>query len=43
VEFLDYSLSGLVNAGSNFAANRFLVANLDDIAPLIAAGGTGVP
>jgi len=43
--FLDYSTTGLVGDAGNFSALPFLAAALDDVAPLIGAGGTlcGLP
>jgi hypothetical protein len=43
--FLDYSTTGLVGAAGNFAVTPFLASALDDVAPLIGAGGTlcGLP
>lgn len=40
--FLDYSTTSLVGSPLNFAATPFLAGSLDDVAPLIGAGGTGV-
>lgn len=39
--FIDYAASGLVMAGSNFIAARFLANALDDVDPLVGGGGTG--
>jgi PEP-CTERM motif-containing protein len=38
--FLDYSTTNDVGSASNFASNAFFKGSLDDIAPLIGAGGT---
>jgi hypothetical protein len=38
--FLDYSLSGLVNASANFSVQRQLIGDLDDVAPLIGSGSS---
>jgi hypothetical protein len=39
--FMDYaSSSSILSGGGNFAAAPFLDSNLDDVAPLIGAGGT---
>jgi hypothetical protein len=45
LEFVDYDATGLIGAPGNFTAEPFLIANLDDIAPLSGAGsgGTSVP
>ena len=39
--FEDYSTTMLVGNSNNFVSDSFFQANLDDIAPLIGAGGTG--
>jgi hypothetical protein len=39
--FMDYSTTGLVGSANNFVSNEFFKGSLDDIAPLIGAGGTG--
>ena len=39
--FEDYSTTGLAGSASNFVSDNFFQSNLDDIAPLIGAGGTG--
>jgi len=39
--FMDYSTSMLVGDANNFVSNNFFKGALDDIAPLIGAGGTG--
>jgi PEP-CTERM motif-containing protein len=39
--FEDYSTTGLVGSANNFVSDNFFQGNLDDIAPLIGAGGTG--
>ncbi|HEV2042181.1 MAG TPA: PEP-CTERM sorting domain-containing protein [Casimicrobiaceae bacterium] len=39
--FLDYSTTSLVGSPLNFSALPFLASSLDDVAPLIGAGGTG--
>ena len=41
--FLDYSTTGDVGSASNFVSNAFFKGSLDDIAPLIGAGGTITP
>jgi hypothetical protein len=41
VLFMDYSTTGLVGNAANFVSNEFFKSALDDIAPLIGAGGTG--
>lgn len=38
--FLDYTTTSLVGSASNFVSNDFFKGSLDDIAPLIGAGGT---
>ena len=38
--FMDYSTTGDVGSASNFVSNDFFKGSLDDIAPLIGAGGT---
>ncbi len=38
--FMDYSTTSLVGSASNFVSDNFYQSNLDDIAPLIGAGGT---
>ena len=38
--FMDYSTTGDVSSASNFVSNVFFKSFLDDIAPLIGAGGT---
>ena len=38
--FMDYSTTGDVGSASNFVSNAFFKSALDDIAPLIGAGGT---
>jgi hypothetical protein len=43
LEFVDYDKTGLIGAPGNFTAEPFLIANLDDIAPLSGAGSTPVP
>lgn len=40
--FMDYSTTGLVGSPLNFSATPFLAGSLDDVAPLIGAGGTGI-
>lgn len=39
--FMDYSTTGSVGSTSNFVSDKFFQSNLDDVAPLIGAGGTG--
>jgi hypothetical protein len=39
--FMDYSTTNLVADPTNFTSNNFFKSALDDIAPLIGAGGTG--
>lgn len=39
--FMDYSTTMLVGDANNFVSNNFFKGSLDDIAPLIGAGGTG--
>lgn len=39
--FMDYSNTSLVGSAANFVSDNFYQSNLDDIAPLIGAGGTG--
>ncbi len=41
LEFVDYSSSDLIGAGTDFRTNKFLNSNLDDIAPLSGLGGGG--
>ncbi len=41
--FMDYSTTGLVASANNFVSNEFFKSALDDIAPLIGAGGTRTP
>ena len=41
--FLDYSTTGDVGSANNFVSNAFFKSALDDIAPLIGAGGTITP
>lgn len=41
--FLDYSTTGDVSSATNFVSNNFFKGSLDDIAPLIGAGGTITP
>jgi WD40 repeat protein len=41
--FLDYSTTGDVSSPTNFASNEFFKSALDDVAPLIGAGGTITP
>lgn len=43
LEFVDYDATGLIGAPGNFTAEPFLIANLDDIAPLSGAGSGGTP
>ena len=38
--FLDYSTTGLVRNTNNFVSDNFFKNEMDDIAPLIGAGGT---
>ena len=38
--FLDYSTTGDVSSSSNFLSDAFFKGSLDDVAPLIGAGGT---
>jgi hypothetical protein len=38
--FEDYSTTNLVGAATNFVSDNFFQASLDDVAPLIGAGGT---
>lgn len=38
--FMDYSTTSLVGDVNNFSSDNFFQANLDDVAPLIGAGGT---
>jgi hypothetical protein len=37
---MDYSTTSLVGDVNNFSSDNFFQANLDDVAPLIGAGGT---
>lgn len=39
--FMDYSTTGLVGSTNNFVSDSFYQGSLDDVAPLIGAGGTG--
>ena len=39
--FEDYDTTSLVGSASNFVSDSFFQASLDDVAPLIGAGGTG--
>ena len=41
--FLDYSTTGDVGSPNDFVSNAFFKGALDDIAPLIGAGGTTTP
>lgn len=41
--FLDYDTTGDVSSANNFVSNVFFKSALDDIAPLIGAGGTNPP
>lgn len=41
--FMDYSTTSLVGSANNFISDNLYQVNLDDIAPLIGAGGTTVP
>jgi len=38
--FMDYSTTNLVGSTGNFVSDNFYQGNLDDVAPLIGAGGT---
>lgn len=39
--FMDYSTTGVVGNANNFVSDNFFQGSLDDVAPLIGAGGTG--
>jgi len=41
--FVDYSVTSLIGAGSNYSSEQFLASSLDDIAPLSGAGSNTVP
>lgn len=38
--FVDYSNTGMIGDSNNFTSNQYLAYELDDLAPLIGAGGT---
>jgi hypothetical protein len=38
--FMDYGTTGLIGSSSNFVSDSYFTGSLDDIAPLIGAGGT---
>jgi hypothetical protein len=40
--FVDYSQTGKVGDASNYTSTKFLISNLDDIAPLVGPGGGGL-
>jgi len=38
--FIDYSNTGLIGDPTDFTSNNFYIGSLDDLAPLVGAGGT---